>query len=138
MAPYLYREYGEIVGGKLRPGRRKVHSLYFQIAAEHGLLGLLAFGGMMAASFAELQRARRRLKKSRPELSLLLTGLMLSLVLFLSTSLFIHASYVRYFWLFLGVAGAASGVLGAQALVMNFEGRAVDPDPEDGHPQPSG
>ena len=106
------------------------HSLYLQIAAEHGLLGLLAFGGMITAAFVELQRARRRLKRSRPELSLLVTGLMMSLVVYLTTGLFLHAAYVRYFWLFLGIAGAASCVLGARSSANVFEASAVDARPE--------
>jgi putative inorganic carbon (HCO3(-)) transporter len=126
MSRILYREYGEIVGGRLRPGARMAHSLYLQIAAEHGMLGLLAFGGMVVAAFVELQRARRRLKHSNPELSLLATGLMMSLVVYLTTGMFLHAAYIRYFWLFLGIAGAAGCVLGTENSDQTYSGSARD------------
>jgi putative inorganic carbon (HCO3(-)) transporter len=106
------------------------HSLYLQIAAEHGMLGLLAFAGMIASALFQLQHTGRRLKRSRPELSLLATWLMMGLVVYLTTGLFLHATYIRYFWLFLGVAGAASSVLGARSSVHTFGGYAVGAHPE--------
>ena len=127
MSRLLYREYGEIVGGRLRPGARMAHSLYLQIAAEHGMLGILAFAGMVTAAFVELQRTRKRLKKTQPEVSLLATGLMMSLVVYLASGMFLHAAYVRYFWLFLGIAGAASCVLGTQRPGQPFGLYATDP-----------
>jgi putative inorganic carbon (HCO3(-)) transporter len=130
MARHLYREYGEIVGGRLRAGERMAHSLYLQIAAEHGLLGLVTFGGMIVSAFVALQRARRRLKRSRPDLSMLVTGLMMGLVVYLTTGMFLHTTYVRYFWLFLGIAGAASDVLGARRSVQIFDGYMIDASPE--------
>jgi hypothetical protein len=39
------------------------------------------------------------------------TGLMLAVVTYMTTGLFLHLSYARYFWLVLAVAGAA-GYLG--------------------------
>jgi O-antigen ligase len=130
MARHHYREYAEIAGGRIQGRTRMVHSLYVQIAAEYGLLGLLAFGGMIAATFVDLQRVRRRLRRSRPELSLLVTGLMMSLVVYLTTGLFLHTAYERYLWLFLGITGAASCVLGARSPVHSFHGYVVETHPE--------
>jgi hypothetical protein len=36
------------------------------------------------------------------------TGLMLAVVTYMTTGLFLHLSYARYFWLVLAIAGAAA------------------------------
>jgi O-antigen ligase len=130
MARHHYRESAEIAGGRVRSGPREAHNLYLHIAAENGLLGLLAFGGMISATFINLQRARRRHRRSRPDLSLLATGLMMSIVVYLTTGLFLHISYVRYFWLFLGLTAAAGWVLGARSSVHVFRGYIAEARPE--------
>ena len=106
-----YREYAEIVGGKIWAEPRYSHSLYLGLAAEHGLLGLIAFGGLIAATWRDLQRIRRRFRQLRPDRAQLATGLLMALVVYLTTGIFLHASYARYFWLFLGLTGAASRIL---------------------------
>jgi putative inorganic carbon (HCO3(-)) transporter len=106
-----YREYAEIVGGKIWAEPRYSHSLYLGLAAEHGLLGLIAFGGLIAATWRDLQRIRKRFRYRSPDRAQLATGLLLALVVYLTTGIFLHASYARYFWLFLGLTGAASRIL---------------------------
>jgi O-antigen ligase len=108
-----YREYAEIVGGRVRPTERYAHSLYLGIAAEYGSLGLIAFFGMMTAAFIELQRVRKRWATERPDRASIASGLMMMLVVYLTTGVFLHASYARYFWIVLGLAGAAAQVLGS-------------------------
>jgi hypothetical protein len=38
------------------------------------------------------------------------TGLLLSIVTYMTTGLFLHLSYARYFWLMLALAGAAAHI----------------------------
>lgn len=109
-----YREYAEIVGGKIWYENRYSHSLYLGLAAEHGMLGLLAFGGLIALTCRDLQRVRIRHRYRRPDRAHIATGLLMGVVVYLTTGIFLHASYVRYFWLLLGLTGAASRILLAE------------------------
>ena len=78
------------------------------LAADHGLLGLLTFGAILFATFRGLNRARRYWRKQRPDLEKMATGLEAALIAYLATSIFLHFAYIRYLWLVVGLAGAAS------------------------------
>jgi len=124
MAPYYYGDYASIVGGKVRVGKRRSHNLYLQLAAETGIIGLVAFGLTLAFSFRELERARKRFETTDRELWALVCGLELALVISLTTSLFLHAAYIRYFWILIGLSSAASAQPGTPALAA-FLSRAL-------------
>jgi putative inorganic carbon (HCO3(-)) transporter len=116
MAPVYYQEYALLVGGKVRATTRRTHSLYLELAAETGLIGLLAFLGMLWMVLHVVNDARRRAQHSDRELWGLVCGLELAVLVFLATSLFLHASYVRYCWLLLALAVAAAEVPRPQML----------------------
>ena len=118
MAREYYPEYAILVGGKVRGDSRRTHSLYLQLAAETGVIGLIAFLGMMAVLLLPLDRARRRLQQSDRQFWGLVCGMELAVLVLLSTSLFLHASYIRYFWLLLALAFAA---IPARATMTNFQ-----------------
>ena len=89
---------------------RQAHNLYLGLAAETGILGVLAFGGVLVATLAPLASARRRLRADRPDLASLSTGYAMAVVVYLTTGLFLHFAYIRYFWLIAGLAAAAGVV----------------------------
>jgi O-antigen ligase len=122
MAREYYPEYALLVGGKVRADNRRTHSLYLQLASETGLVGLLAFLGTMAMVLLPLDRARRRLRYGSRDHQFwaLVCGLELTILVLLSTSLFLHASYIRYFWLLLALAVAAASLLGRETMT-NFQ-----------------
>ena len=124
MAPYAYERHAGVVGGKVRAGTRRSHNLYLQLASETGIIGLAAFGFVVLASFRELERARRRFLSNDRALWGIVCGLELALVISLTSSLFLHAAYVRYFWVLIGLATAASAQSGAPALAA-FLSRAL-------------
>jgi O-antigen ligase len=117
LAPYYYDENAGVIGGKVRQGRRQSHNLFLQLGAETGILGLVAFAGVVALVFRGLDDARRRLEISDRQLWAIAAGLEVALIVSLATSLFLHASYIRYFWLLLGLSASASMQEGAPALV---------------------
>jgi putative inorganic carbon (HCO3(-)) transporter len=119
MAPVYYPEYAVLVGGKVRGNDRRTHSLYLQLAAETGLVGLTAFLGLIAMVLLPLNRSRRRLQHSDRQLWGLVCGLELAVLVQLSTNLFLHAAYIRYFWLLLALAVAAASLPG-RATMTNF------------------
>ena len=117
LAPHYYDENAGVIGGKVRQGERRSHNLFLQLAAETGVVGLAAFALVIAIAFQDLDRARRRLQYSDRQLWGIAGGLEVALVISLATSLFLHAAYIRYFWVLLGLSVAASVQEGAPALV---------------------
>jgi O-antigen ligase len=119
VGPEMYRrhypDYARVAGGRVRPNSREAHSLPIHIGAEHGAVGLALFAAIFWVTLRDLIRARRLHAKTRPELSLLATGVLLAVVTFLTTSVFLHAAFIRYQWFLLAVAGATGHVLLAQA-----------------------
>ena len=70
----------------------------------------------------ELAKARRKWIGRRTDLANMATAFSLSVVTYMTTGIFLHLSYARYFWLIMALAGAAA----AMAL--------AEPDPEDRSP----
>jgi putative inorganic carbon (hco3(-)) transporter len=110
MTPEYYAEYAKLVGGKVRTQERRAHNLYLELAAETGVVGLLAFLCMLWMVIHVLDDARRWTVYSDRELWGLLCGLELGVLVHMVTSLFLHASYIRYFWLLLALAVAAAAL----------------------------
>jgi O-antigen ligase len=122
MAPKYYPEYAVLVGGKVRGDNRRTHSLYLQLAAETGIIGLIAFLGMIAVLLWPLDRARRRLQESDRQFWGLVCGMELAIIVLLATSLFLHASYIRYFWMLLALAFAS---IPGRVTMTNFQYQAA-------------
>lgn len=116
MARVYYPEYAVLVGGKVRGDHRRTHNLYLQLAAETGVVGLVAFLGMLAMVLLPLDRARRRLQHSDRQFWGVVCGMELVVLVLLSTSLFLHAGYIRYFWLLLALAVAAASLPGRATM----------------------
>jgi hypothetical protein len=114
VGPGMFLEHSEEYGNqnalrRLHWGRR-AHCLYLEVAAENGALGLGLFLTAVAVTARRLARARRESAGSDPELADTCTGFLLALIAYLATALFLHLSYVRYFYLLLGMCDAAANV----------------------------
>jgi putative inorganic carbon (hco3(-)) transporter len=107
MVKYYTREYGNQLDIRHLEGTREAHSLYLAIAANTGLLGLTAFLATVFVTLRGLNNARRRWAQERPELAHMATGFMLSIISYMTTGIFLHPSFVRYFWLMMALAGSA-------------------------------
>lgn len=114
MFPYYVEEYARQL--RLRPltTAREAHILYLDIAAENGALGLLCFLVMIGITLRALWRGQQRWRKENPELANLNASFFFVIIVYLTTGLFLHMSYMRYFWLMLALASVA-GHLAAQA-----------------------
>jgi len=120
--PLHYREYAEQVGGYLHDAtptgpekgleaKREAHNIVVAQAADLGLAGLLAFCGLIALTLAGLIRVRgANLRRGRRDHADLATALLLAVVGYLLTGLFLTLAYETYFWMLLGLAGAATSL----------------------------
>ena len=116
--PLLYQQYAPRVGYQvLEKGSgaeagsapaREAHNLYLGIAADTGMVGLLAFLGLVGAILVPLLVAARRLRRIAPASAAHAAALALALVGYLSAGLFLSLAYERYFWLLLGLAAATA------------------------------
>jgi hypothetical protein len=121
----VYGDYAERVQGDVRNVKetpREAHNLYLGVAAENGVPGLICLGGVFVVTLRELARARRRCLERRPDLAALAAGFIIAVVAYMASAVFLHFAFIRYFWLLMALAAAASRI----AL------RAV-PDDEDDH-----
>ena len=114
-APFYVLPYSENPDIKFRDlrGARRAHTLYLELAAENGLVGLLVFMTIVALLIRKLWQARHRWLDDRPELADLVTACTLSLLTYLWTAIFLHLSYQRYYWFLLAFSSAAVRIAGA-------------------------
>jgi O-antigen ligase len=119
--PTNYQHYAQIIGIEFRSQARDPHSLYIQVLAETGILGTIAFVGLIWSLLDALNKARRAAKRA-PHLKDWLpwvTALQLAIISYLLTSIFLHNAYFRYFWLLLAMALA--GIQITYNLLNNLE-----------------
>jgi O-antigen ligase len=103
-----YQDYASQLGLEHRTEDRQAHSLYLEMAAETGMLGVLAFTAVFAAVLLGLNRARGKLNML-PEYRQWpgwITSVQMSIVAYLASSIFLHNDYIRYLWLFVALAMA--------------------------------
>ena len=105
------REFGRIGGLRALEGDRESHCMFLEIPAETGFPGLFLFMGMLATSLFTLLRGRQQTIGSNHELEQTVSSFLLALTGYLVMGIFLHMSYVRYFWLMLALADACNEVI---------------------------
>ncbi len=101
------KDYGQMIGLRSLGEGRQAHSLPLDIAAEHGFVGLITMLGLFFVLIRKLLRTRNSsVARGDNEGTQLCTGMLLMLLLYLTTSLFLHLSFIRYFWLTIALADA--------------------------------
>jgi hypothetical protein len=117
VGPRMYREhYGEyarVLGIKVKGVPRQSHNLYLGLAAETGLLGLLAFALIMFITLRDLLRARAMALNGEPdtELATIATSVFVALVAYLSIGMFLHLAYIQFFWGMTALAAATTYII---------------------------
>ena len=102
------------------PKSRRAHSLYAELAAETGIVGLTVFLSIVGWLLCRLWQARRRWALSHPDLANLATTFLFSIAAYLGTAMFLHLSFERYYWLLLAVASAALQIGSAEYRSMRL------------------
>ncbi|MCH9007065.1 hypothetical protein IIA29_03510 [candidate division KSB1 bacterium] len=93
---------------------RRAHTLYFELMAETGFLGLATFMSIVLYILFRLWLLRQRFRKTRPELANIATAFWMSIVAYLVSAVFLQLAYQRYYWLLLALAGAAIQILSTE------------------------
>ena len=100
------REYANRLGLTYLRSERRAHSLYLELAADAGMIGLAAFLGMVGATLIYLYSSARFWRRLDPQRAMLASSFFFSLVAYLATAAFLHLSYQRFFWALLALANA--------------------------------
>lgn len=111
--PSNYQKYAQIIGIETRTEEREAHSLYVEIVAETGILGILTFIGFVITLFGALANIKSNLKRTRyfAEASTYISAMQVSLISYLFASLFLHGAFIRFFWILTALAMALIQIL---------------------------
>jgi putative inorganic carbon (hco3(-)) transporter len=115
MFRYYSREYSREIALRNITEDREAHSLYLGLAAESGTLGLFFFMIMLLVTFRDLLWVRKYSLLLSPDLNYIVTSFLLALIAYLTAGLFLHLSYMRFFWAMFALASAA-GLVARQEL----------------------
>jgi putative inorganic carbon (hco3(-)) transporter len=105
------REYANRLGLRYLRSERRGHSLYLEMAADLGIVGLGAFLAMVGTALALVYRGARRWRGRDPERAILGTSFFFTLVAYLASAAFLHLSYQRFFWALLALTASVAWAL---------------------------
>ncbi len=106
--PGQYQQYASELGLEYRAKPREAHSLYVELLAETGLLGLAAFSLLFGSLLLRLNQLRQAASQRHdPHTASWIASLLLSLITYLAGSIFLHGDYIRYLWLLVSLAVTA-------------------------------
>lgn len=108
MVQFYTQDYSRELGIRYLTNNPQAHSLFPGVAAESGLLGLICFLLILYIPLRDLVRARKQWLVSHPDWSYLATGFFQVLIIYIVTGLFLHLSYMRFFYLMVALAVVAS------------------------------
>lgn len=100
------RDYGNRLGVRYLASERRGHSLYLEMAADTGIIGLGAFLTMAGTAMVLLLQAAKRWRRYDPERSQLASCFFFALLGYLTCGAFLQLSYQRYFWVLLALGSS--------------------------------
>ncbi len=102
--PVHYQNYARRVGLETRREPRAPHSLYLEVLAELGFLGVVTFGALLWNMSRSIYLSQKKFRRYRFfEYGNLTAALGVGLVGYLTAAIFLHAAYPRFFWLLVGI-----------------------------------
>jgi O-antigen ligase len=131
--PRYYQDYADRIGIEVREtalwgeragqeAQRQSHNMFLSVAADLGLPGLFIFCGLIFVTLRELLHTRRRARRATEHqrahggagasrlMADLASTVMLAIVAYVACGLFLTLAFERYFWLLLGLGGAATAI----------------------------
>lgn len=106
-SPLYARTIGNEIGYRWLTTDRRLHNMYLEEGADTGLIGLGVFMAIIAAKVSDLNRLRSKWRSTSGEYYYTILSIILAIFTYLVTAVFLHLSYVRYYWFLLALAGAA-------------------------------
>ena len=111
-----YPQYIRENGSPVEDEERQTHNYYVEIAAEHGLIGLSLWGGLLVLAWRRQSRARRLFAASGDTMMAgLAAALQCSFAGYLVSAVFLHGVFPQYMWIQVGLAIAMATVAARQA-----------------------
>jgi O-antigen ligase len=101
-----YQKYNQLIGVEYEYGERDPHSLYTQLLAETGILGTVTFLGVILSTMNALNKTIRSIRPYPSYSSYLpwIVAFQTSICGYLVASMFLHANYIRYFWILIALS----------------------------------
>jgi putative inorganic carbon (hco3(-)) transporter len=121
--PLVSPRYSEEVGIRPRLQEREAHNLFAGIAAETGVLGIGSFLFLLVRILTSLMAAARQWAALDRGRQVLARGFFAAVLVYIYSGMFLHLSYVRYFWLLLGLAAAAARLPGDETRLLTLPWR---------------
>lgn len=135
--PAHYQSYSRGLGLDSRAEPRAPHSLYVEIGAELGLLGVSLFGLLLWSVFRGMHRAREELEAAGwHDYAAMVEALSLGIIGYLAAAIFLHAAYPRVMWVLVGIALGTKQVADYQTRLAAPRGSPV-PRPVTAHYAPT-
>jgi len=120
--PFYNRKYAKLGGFRAQEEDRAAHCLYLHLASEIGLVGLGLFLAMVGVTLNGLHQVWSTHRQHDPELASLAASFAMALFAYLLTGLFLHYSFIRFFWLILALASCVTLVAGREAALREVAG----------------
>ncbi len=100
------RDYANRLGLRYLRSERRGHSLYLEMAADLGIVGLGVFLAMVGTTMVLVYRGARYWRRRDPERAMLASSFFFALFAYLASAAFLHLSYQRFFWALLALASS--------------------------------
>lgn len=112
-----YQLYSKNLGLDTRATERSAHSLYLEVAAESGIVGIIVFAMIFVILFRDLWRAYKEFRsQGNSDYAHMSVAISLSIIGYLIGSIFLHLAYPRYFWLWIGIGFAVPNIARYESL----------------------
>ena len=111
-------DYGNEIGTFYRAidQTRRAHNMFLEELADTGLLGFTLFMSIALITMYQVFKVRRYWNmRQRPDIGYMASGFFLAILAYMATAMFLHLSYVRYYWFLLAFAAAFVQVYRPQA-----------------------
>ncbi len=116
-----YQKYNQILGIEFQYGEREAHSLYTQILAETGILGGIAFFGVIASLLSGLAKTVKSIQNLPAFKSYVhwIVSLQVCIIGYLVAATFLHDAFIRYFWILVALSLTAIQLIDEQLNTMD-------------------